>query len=80
MGLTVFGAYLIAKHAIRYILERQRRNEMQRRYTSLVILLFNVGKTKITLKLESFLTRKIVLQYYYEQEFSYQLSVEVYPK
>ncbi|KAL5123739.1 E3 ubiquitin-protein ligase SP1 [Glycine soja] len=31
MGLTVFGAYLIAKHAIRYILERRRRSELQRR-------------------------------------------------
>ncbi|XP_061349269.1 E3 ubiquitin-protein ligase SP1 isoform X1 [Gastrolobium bilobum] len=30
-GLTVFGAYLIAKHAIRYILERRRRIEMQKR-------------------------------------------------
>ncbi|QCE10436.1 Mitochondrial ubiquitin ligase activator of NFKB 1 [Vigna unguiculata] len=31
MGLTVFGAYLIAKHAIGYILERRRRSELQRR-------------------------------------------------
>ncbi|KAL2598938.1 hypothetical protein AAZV13_10G022600 [Glycine max] len=31
VGLTVFGAYLIAKHAIRYILERRRRSELQRR-------------------------------------------------
>ncbi|KAF7804780.1 E3 ubiquitin-protein ligase SP1 [Senna tora] len=31
MGLTVFGAYLIAKHAIQYFLERKRRRELQRR-------------------------------------------------
>ncbi|WVY97076.1 hypothetical protein V8G54_029227 [Vigna mungo] len=31
VGLTVFGAYLIAKHAIRYILERRRRSELQRK-------------------------------------------------
>jgi len=46
MGLTVFGAYLIAKHAIRYILERRRRSELQRRYTSLVILLISGKKPK----------------------------------
>ncbi|KAL1331494.1 E3 ubiquitin-protein ligase SP1 [Arachis ipaensis] len=31
MGLTLFGAYLIAKHAIRFILERRRRCELQKR-------------------------------------------------
>ncbi|KAJ1435743.1 E3 Ubiquitin ligase, GIDE-type [Sesbania bispinosa] len=31
VGLTVFGAYLIAKHFIRYFLERRRRYELQKR-------------------------------------------------
>ncbi|GAV78716.1 GIDE domain-containing protein/zf-C3HC4_3 domain-containing protein [Cephalotus follicularis] len=31
MGLTVFGVFLITKHAIHYILERRRRRELQRR-------------------------------------------------
>ncbi|KAF8394472.1 hypothetical protein HHK36_020680 [Tetracentron sinense] len=31
MGFTVFGVYLIAKHAIQYIMERRRRREFQRR-------------------------------------------------
>ncbi|KAL5561627.1 hypothetical protein UlMin_031374 [Ulmus minor] len=30
-GLTVFGVYLIAKHAIQYIMERRRRLELQKR-------------------------------------------------
>ncbi|XP_039035823.1 E3 ubiquitin-protein ligase SP1-like [Hibiscus syriacus] len=30
-GLTIFGVFLITKHAIRYILERRRRRELQRR-------------------------------------------------
>ncbi|KAI4301297.1 hypothetical protein L6164_034589 [Bauhinia variegata] len=30
-GLTFFGAYLIAKHAIQYFLERRRRGELQKR-------------------------------------------------
>lgn len=34
VGLTLFGAYLMAKHAIQYILERRRRGELQKRYTS----------------------------------------------
>lgn len=35
LGLTVLGAYLIANHAIRYILEKRRRSELQKRYASL---------------------------------------------
>lgn len=31
LGFTVFGFYLIAKHAIRYVMERRRRWELQRR-------------------------------------------------
>ncbi|XP_054802429.1 E3 ubiquitin-protein ligase SP1 isoform X1 [Prosopis cineraria] len=31
VGLTLFGAYLMAKHAIQYILERRRRCELQKR-------------------------------------------------
>eukprot|EP00262_Sarcandra_glabra_P017002 TRINITY_DN5682_c0_g2_i1.p1 TRINITY_DN5682_c0_g2~~TRINITY_DN5682_c0_g2_i1.p1 ORF type:complete len:344 (+),score=40.71 TRINITY_DN5682_c0_g2_i1:113-1144(+) len=31
MGLSVFGLFLIAKHAIRYILERKRRRDLQKR-------------------------------------------------
>nr|DAD19373.1 TPA_asm: hypothetical protein HUJ06_020836 [Nelumbo nucifera] len=31
MGFTVFGVYLIAKHAIQYIMERRRRWDLQRR-------------------------------------------------
>ncbi|XP_010552823.1 PREDICTED: E3 ubiquitin-protein ligase SP1, partial [Tarenaya hassleriana] len=31
MGLTVFGVFLIAKHAIEYMLERKRRRELQKR-------------------------------------------------
>lgn len=31
MGFTVFGVYLIAKHAMQYIMERRRRSELQRR-------------------------------------------------
>lgn len=31
MGLTMVGFYLIAKHAIHYILERRRRRDLQRR-------------------------------------------------
>ncbi|XP_004496072.1 E3 ubiquitin-protein ligase SP1 [Cicer arietinum] len=31
LGLTVLGAYLIANHAIRYILEKRRRSELQKR-------------------------------------------------
>ncbi|CAK8572896.1 unnamed protein product [Lathyrus sativus] len=31
MGLTVFGVYLIANHAIRYIMEKRHRNEIQKR-------------------------------------------------
>uniref|UniRef100_A0A803NRB3 RING-type E3 ubiquitin transferase n=2 Tax=Cannabis sativa TaxID=3483 RepID=A0A803NRB3_CANSA len=31
VGLTAFGAYLIAKHAVQYIMERKRRWELQRR-------------------------------------------------
>jgi E3 ubiquitin-protein ligase MUL1 len=31
MSLTVFGVYLIAKHAIRFLLERRRRRELQKR-------------------------------------------------
>ncbi|XP_007050690.2 PREDICTED: E3 ubiquitin-protein ligase SP1 [Theobroma cacao] len=30
-GLTIFGVFLITKHAIRYVLERRRRWELQRR-------------------------------------------------
>ncbi|XP_019055920.1 PREDICTED: E3 ubiquitin-protein ligase SP1-like isoform X2 [Nelumbo nucifera] len=31
MGFTIFGVYLIAKHAIQYIIERRRRWDLQRR-------------------------------------------------
>uniref|UniRef100_A0A2P2KUC5 RING-type E3 ubiquitin transferase n=1 Tax=Rhizophora mucronata TaxID=61149 RepID=A0A2P2KUC5_RHIMU len=31
MGLTVFGVFMLAKHAIRYIMERRRRWELQNR-------------------------------------------------
>ncbi|KAL6505100.1 Subtilisin-like protease 1 [Orobanche gracilis] len=31
MGLTVFGVYLLAKHAIQYIMERRRHREMRKR-------------------------------------------------
>lgn len=31
MGLTAFGVFLIAKHAIKYIMERRRRRELQSR-------------------------------------------------
>lgn len=31
VGLTAFGVYLIAKHAIEYIMERRRRSELQRK-------------------------------------------------
>ncbi|KAF8401610.1 hypothetical protein HHK36_012556 [Tetracentron sinense] len=36
MGLTFFGVYLMAKHAIQYIMERRRRRELQRRQVLLV--------------------------------------------
>ncbi|KAF9669406.1 hypothetical protein SADUNF_Sadunf14G0104400 [Salix dunnii] len=36
LGLTVFGAFLIAKHVILYIMERKRCWELQSRYASLV--------------------------------------------
>lgn len=31
MGLTVYGVYLLAKHAVQYIMERKRRNDLQKR-------------------------------------------------
>ncbi|RWW17740.1 hypothetical protein BHE74_00029446 [Ensete ventricosum] len=31
MGFTVFGVFLLAKHALQYILERKRRRELQKR-------------------------------------------------
>jgi hypothetical protein len=37
VGLTALGVYMIANHAIRYILERRRRSELQKRYSSLEI-------------------------------------------
>ena len=33
-GLTVLSVFMIANHAIRYIMERRRRNELEKRYTS----------------------------------------------
>lgn len=41
-GLTVFGVFMIAKHAVQYILERRRRWELQKRY---VYLMFGNGVT-----------------------------------
>ncbi|CAL9774149.1 unnamed protein product [Musa acuminata subsp. burmannicoides] len=34
MGFTVFGVFLLAKHALQYILERRRRRELQKRVLS----------------------------------------------
>lgn len=39
VGLTVFGIFLIAKHAIQYIMERRRRWELQSRYVLLVLVI-----------------------------------------
>ena len=36
MGLTAFGVYLIAKHAIQYVMQRRRRWELQRRYFKVI--------------------------------------------
>lgn len=33
-GLTIFGAFLMAKRAIQYIMERKRRWVLQKRYIS----------------------------------------------
>lgn len=32
MGLTLFGAYLLAKHAFQYVMERRRHWELRKRY------------------------------------------------
>lgn len=41
MGLTIIGAYVIAKHVIQHILERWRRDKLPKRYTSPLVLLIS---------------------------------------
>lgn len=44
LGFSVIGIYLIAKHAIRYIMEKRRRAELQRRVMAAVALRLQKNK------------------------------------